>query len=190
MRTVEHLTLPVIRAHISSTYTSMPWRHTKKMNQTFGMRGNPTSANRCASGLRVGAEAKTVPKAVRGRKSADGRSTRGMSTTTRKKNDVAQTLWPLFFLACPHKFLVGLEFWGTYFGMCNIVDVLDEQIQRVDWTLVDPSDPLCFISKGHRKFHDMTGNTVRVECTNKHYSGTRGGPIIWGPKKTGTTRQK
>jgi hypothetical protein len=62
--------------------------------------------------------------------------------------------------------------------MCNIVDVLDEQIQRVDWTLVDPSDPLCFISKGHRKFHDMTGNTVRVECTNKHYSGTRGGPII------------
>ena len=37
-----------------------------------------------------------------------------MSTTTRKKNDVAQTLWPLFFLACPHKFLVGLEFWGFW----------------------------------------------------------------------------
>ena len=162
------------------------------MNQTFGMRGNPTSANRCAIGLRVGVEAKTVPKAVRGRKSA--LATEGRRVACRqpleKKTTVAQTLWPLFFLACPHKFLVGLEFWGTYFGMCNIVDVLDEQIQRVDWTLVDPSDPLCFISKAHRKFHDMTGNTVRVECTNKHYSGTRGGPIIWGPKKTGTTRQK
>ena len=131
MRTVEHLTLPVIRAHTSSTYTSMPWRHTKKMNQTFGMRGNPTSANRCASGLRVGAEAKTVPKAVRGRKSA--LATEGRRVACRqpreKKPTVAQTLWPLFFLACPHKFLVGLEFWGTCFGMCNIVDVLDEQIQ-------------------------------------------------------------
>jgi hypothetical protein len=129
----------------------------------------------------VGAEATTVLKAVRGRKSADGRSTRGMPTTTREKTTVAQTLWPLFFLACRHKFLVGLEFWDM-FGMCNIVDVLGEQIQRVDWTLVETSDLLCFISKGHGKCHDMTGNTVWVECINKHYSGTRGGQgpqIIW-----------